>query len=94
MIYTGRFVTLPVLAGAYKAEKKERRYLTHSVKLMDDATNNDDWNWDFKDGKTLCGKIPLDHITDSNSDPDGVGKRPTCPICLPRDPRFVNDPST
>lgn len=85
------FITLGLLAGAYKGGRtKLDKLLTHSVQLMYsiqpwNGRDVNDWIGYF----TLCGKIPLGHVADTNSgEPGDLDKKPTCKACARKDPRF------
>jgi hypothetical protein len=67
--------TREVLAGVYVIR---RTMLTHSVELDDDGIER----------KVLC-RVRLGSLADAGSlDVGGRHARPTCPVCLRRDPRF------
>jgi len=72
------YVTLGVLAGAYRGQDlDDRSMLTHLVEIADGR-----WVGD----KTVCRRVPLDSVVDEGSVADGEGLAfaPTCPICLER----------
>lgn len=67
--------TRGVLAGAY-ADRDLSSTLTHSL-ILDDKG---------RDVGVLCKRVKLDSLADEMSEP--TGRKPTCPVCLARDPRF------
>lgn len=68
-----KVLTLGILAAVYRG-KEPKEFLSHSY--VEDETF------------TLCGKIPAEHLADSNAyEHEGKG-RPTCKRCLLLDPRF------
>jgi hypothetical protein len=83
-MYPTQFVTLGLLAAAYRGGRANLKNMrTHSVGYK----NNDISDWDGN--KTLCGLVPLDHMADVNSSPEGIHEKPTCKKCLRYDPRFI-----
>lgn len=68
-----RYITVGVLAGAYKAAKT---LLTHTMKV--DAEGRSE--------EVLCDRVDLDNLADEYS--GDADARPTCPVCARRDPRF------
>ena len=72
-------MTLGVLAAAYKGGRTNlQNTLTHTINYNNGG-----------DEKSLCGKMHIDRI----ADPYAYSKaerqaKPTCPVCLRRDPRF------
>jgi hypothetical protein len=70
--------TRGVLAGAYRSRKSLGDALTHSVEI--DAEGNE--------VRALCsGRVKVENIADKYS--GDTARRPTCPHCLARDPRFA-----
>lgn len=78
------FITLGLLAGAYRGGRASlQNMLTHSVQYFENDI--DDWVGEY----TLCGKISLDHVADTNSNNEGdLELIPTCFKCAQMDPRF------
>lgn len=73
---TQRILTLGVLAGAYRGSSS-KILLTHAS---------------ADDGDTaLCGRVRPGHLADEFSDTAGLNRRPTCPLCAKKDPRFKQD---
>ena len=75
-----RYVTLGVLAGAYKGGRaKLDRLHTHCVLVDDDSPLEG----------AICRKVAADNLADVCSATDEEQDAPpTCPRCLARDPRF------
>lgn len=87
MIYQNQYMTLGVLAAAYRGKNANLKNLrTHTVVFQNnDAT-------DLVGDSTLCGSIRLDHMVDSNGmapEYDVLREKPTCKRCLKYDPRFI-----
>ena len=73
-----RVETREVLAGAYVTRRIRRTMLSHSVEVDDHGVER----------RVLC-RVRLDSIADAGGlDVGGRQTRPTCPVCLRRDPRF------
>lgn len=78
------YVTLGVLAGAYRGRDLDyRSTLTHLVEVSD-GWRSPPWRW--VGDKTVCRRVPLDSVVDEGSAGSGEGLAfaPTCPICLER----------
>lgn len=73
-----RFKTLAVLAGAYKGKAAQQAAtLTHTFDSIED--------------RVLCGRVKVESLADDNA--SDVRARPTCVVCLARDPRVWGVPA-
>ena len=71
----GVYETRAVLVGAYPTSNKAS-FLTHGVETDVQGVER----------RVLCGRVSLENIADTHA--SDVALRPTCPVCLRKDPRF------
>ncbi len=85
----GVYETRGVLAGAYP-QRSPKSFLTHTVEVTPDRTGGAPEAGVAGDLRVLCSRVRLEHMSDPTiyDAPGGDVRRPTCPTCLRRDPRF------
>lgn len=77
------YVTLGVIAGAYRGKDlDDRSLLTHLIEVKGD-------HWVGE--KSVCRRVPLDNIVDEGSARDAkeLAESPTCPLCRERYQKLI-----
>ncbi len=81
----GLYETREVLAGAY-SERSPKSFLTHTVEVTPDRTGGAPERGVGGDIRVLCRRVKLESMADPYA--GSTERKPTCPVCLARDPRF------